>query len=246
LRLEKIMENRIDQFVSEAKRIVKRVLPVDSVRSQLTQTYQRRMLEHGLRQLKRDPWSIFGPRAHVLNCLVRGWGNRSWAADSDFLTACIDECRATTGPILECGSGLSTIIVGAIAQAMSREVWTLEHLEDWGAKVTQHLDQTGVRSVHMCVKPLKDYGDFTWYDPPLDDMPGTFELVICDGPPGGVDGGRNGFLPVMKNRIAPHATILLDDTVREEEMAIAHRWAAILNGQLTFYGNNAFVTIRAQ
>jgi hypothetical protein len=146
--------------------------------------------------------------------------------------------------VLECGSGLSTLIIGAVAQMMSREVWTLEHLEFWATKVRSHLSRLDLKSVRLCVKPRRNYGDYSWYDPPLDEMPSDFGLVICDGPPGGVHGGRYGFLPIMKERIAQKAMILLDDTVRDEERAIAHMWAKSLNARLEFLADSTFVAIR--
>jgi hypothetical protein len=62
----------------------------------------------------------------LLNELVRGWGN-SWSAQHEFLEASLRETRATDGNILECGSGLSTVLIGAVAQARGLRVWSLEH-----------------------------------------------------------------------------------------------------------------------
>lgn len=72
---------------------------------------------------------------------------------------------------------------------------------------------------------LASYGDYTWYVPPLEQMPSGFGLVICDGPPGDTLGGRYGMLPVMKTRLARHCVILLDDVQRPAEREVAERWA---------------------
>jgi hypothetical protein len=57
-------------------------------------------------------------------------------------------------------------------------------------------------------------------------MPLEFRLVICDGPPGATAGGRYGLLPVLGERLAAEATILLDDSDREGEAEVLQRWMA--------------------
>lgn len=140
------------------------------------------------------------------------------------------------GPILECGSGLTTILVGAIAQRTGQAHWALEHMPAWAAKVQKRLQQHQLDAVHLCVSPLKDYGDFGWYDPPLDTMPENFSLVICDGPPSTTKDGRYGLIPIMHERLAPGCVILLDDAGREQERSIAERWAQELGASFEILG----------
>lgn len=78
--------------------------------------------------------------------------------------------------------------------------------------------------LYQSSSPLKDYGDFCWYDAPLESMPDSFSLVICDGPPGATKGGRYGLVPFMRDRLRSGCVILLDDAEREEERTIAARW----------------------
>lgn len=232
-------------MVVQLGRFAKNVLPIGWIKDQIAKNYQRFLLAHALRELIQSPWSVLNTNSDLLKRLIQGWGNQSWSASDEYLMASIDELARTDGPILECGSGLSTIIVGVIAQKMGREMWTLEHSEDWGTKVSQILEKLEITAVHLCVKPLRNYGDYSWYDPPLDTMPANFGLVICDGPPGGGHGGRSGFLPVMQHRLASYSTILLDDTAREEERKIAEHWSDSLSAPLEFCGvNKAFAAIR--
>ena len=132
------------------------------------------------------------------------------------------------GPVLECGSGLSTILIGAIAKSRGIGHWALEHEPAWAAKVQSYLDRYKIDSVTLCAKSLKDYGEFSWYDPPLKSMPDSFAMVICDGPPGSTKGSRYGLGPVMKQRLRAGCVILLDDAGREHEMEVANRWTAEL------------------
>jgi predicted O-methyltransferase YrrM len=159
---------------------------------------------------------------------VRGWGNR-WSAQREYLTACLEHARAADGPILECGSGLSTVLIGTLAQASGNSVVSLEHEPKYAKRVRHYLDKYHLSSVKHCVAPLKSYGDFDWYTPPpLDSIPGDFSLVICDGPPGLSRGGRYGLVPVMQDKLRPDCTILLDDGAREGEQETAARWAVLL------------------
>jgi hypothetical protein len=116
-------------------------------------------------------------------------------------------------------------------------MWSLEHLPIWGQRVTKYMRKFGVDSVHISVRPLKDYPDFAWYDPPLDEMPDSFALVICDGPPGGTRGARYGLGPIMKSRLHRGCVILLDDAGWETQQNTAARWSIELRGTYTMLGS---------
>jgi hypothetical protein len=103
----------------------------------------------------------------------------------------------------------------------------------WATRVTDTLAALGIDSVDLCRADLKRYDGFHWYEPPLERMP-SFALVVCDGPPGRTPGGRYGLLPVMRAHLEPGCVILLDDTQRDEERRIAHRWAEELGSVVEF------------
>lgn len=211
------------------RRIVKAMLP-SRVRRSLRRLHRKVIFRRAMKRFLASPETVGQPGNRVLLDLIYGWGNEGWSAREEFLAECIDRTLTSKGPILECGSGLSTILVGAIAAKQGRSHWALEHLPSWAAKVQERLDRYGLDCVRLSVSPLLDYGEFHWYDPPLDAMPAQFELVICDGPPGGVKGGRYGLVPVMRDRLTAGCTVLLDDVVREEEHTIARRWSTELAG----------------
>ena len=183
-----------------------------------------------------DPLACAQPANPVLADLIYGWGNEPSSAQDEYLAACIVEASAARGPILECGSGLSTLVIGAIAKGRGIEHWALEHTTHWAAKVIARLEGYGIDRTTLCVAPLRDYGDFAWYDPPLDKMPPGFALVICDGPPGTTRGGRYGLAPVMAARLERGCVVLLDDAGREEERAIAKSWRLELGAKYEIVG----------
>lgn len=177
-----------------------------------------------MKRLVKDPAACSNPENPVLADLIYGWGNYGWSALDEYLAACIDDTLSSDGPILECGSGLSTVVVGAVAKKRGRVHWVFEHTPEWTARVRKYLERFDISSVNLRTTPLKDYGDYCWYDLPLEPMPDDFSLVICDGPPGITKGGRYGLVPVMKGRLKAGCTILLDDADREGELKIARLW----------------------
>jgi hypothetical protein len=185
----------------------------------------------------KDPFAGTSQGSAVLVDLIYGWGNEDWSAQDEFLAGCIEHALTTRGPILECGSGLSTILVGVIAKQQGRSHWALEHKPEWAAKIKKYLGRYKLDSVTLCTKPLKDHGEFCWYDPPADLIPDNFSLVICDGPPGSTKGGRYGLAPIMKERLKPGCVILLDDAGRQEEIAISRRWKAELGARAEMRGS---------
>ena len=177
-----------------------------------------------MKRFLKDPGACKDPANPVIDDLIYGWGNESWSATDEYLAHCVSSALTTSGPTLECGSGLSTILMGTIAKKRGLTHWSLEHAAEWAMRTQKYLTIYKIDSVVLCTKPLKDYGDFCWYDPPLESMPERFCLVICDGPPGGTKGGRYGLVPIMRPRLKAGCTILLDDADREQELKIAGRW----------------------
>ncbi len=150
----------------------------------------------------------------------------------------MSEGLKATGPSLECGSGLTTILMGIIARARGYTHWALEHNPGWGARVRQHLEKHSPDSVVLSVGDLHDYGPFSWYRPPLESLPSRFDLVICDGPPAKTKGGRYGLFPLLRDRFARRCVILLDDAGREDEQRIARTWSAETGASLEFIGRS--------
>ena len=189
------------------------------------------------RAMRRFVGSLAGPdlSLNLLGELVANWNN-TWSAQVEYIRAFLQAARQAPGPILECGSGLSTLLLGAIAERTGQCVWSLEHEPAWLDKVERSLARYEINSVTLCLSPLIDYGPYAWYEPPLSKMPVDFALIVCDGPPGSTRGGRYGALPVMKSRCRPGCTVLLDDASRPSEQVVLQRWAAELGAPFAIEG----------
>jgi predicted O-methyltransferase YrrM len=178
------------------------------------------------------------PPPGAIHDLVAAWGNKSMSAWEDFIESALRCARETDGPILECGSGLSTVLLGLIADRTGRRLFSLENNSFWARKMRKILRSYGISNVEILESDLRSYGEYWWYDPPFQRMPNDFSLVVCDGPPGDIPGGRYGLLPIMRSRLSPGSVILLDDAHRQAERDIAARWASELGTTFTIEGRD--------
>ncbi len=226
--------------------ILKRLIP-RSVKERIKNKLQARAFARAMR--------IFtslrigeAPSREMLMDLQVGWGNESFAARTDYLQEVARQALVTSGPVLECGSGLTTIILGILAGRRGCETWSLEHNPDWEKKVVGTIDHYRIPAVHVNLCPLRTHSDFAWYDTSLITPPEAFPLVICDGPPGTTLGNRYGLLPIMKSRLHSGTIIVLDDTDRPQESEVIRRWSAerdvIVEDRNSQTGSYAILTLR--
>jgi hypothetical protein len=164
------------------------------------------------------------PSRDLLLELGRAWGEDGFRAVGGYVEEVARWATEARGPVLEIGSGLTTLILGALLGRRGLPVWTLEHHPEYFRYTDQNVQRYGLTNVRLKLAPLRDYGEFCWYDPPLDELPRDFGLVIADGPPGDVKGGRFGLLPVLQSHFAPGVVVLLDDAERAQEKAVLQKW----------------------
>jgi len=204
------------------------------LRNRLRARYDDHVFRRAMREFRSDPEKWLFPDSPIIRELIRGWSNEGWSAKEEFLVVCGQHALATNGPILECGSGLTTILLGVIADRLGQTVWSLEHIPEWGQRVQKTLKKLNIQSVNVDIRPLRDFGGFSWYDVPT--VLPQFSLVVCDGPPAHTHGGRYGLVPIMRSKLKPGAVILLDDAVRKQEQLIASRWAVELKTDYRILG----------
>lgn len=207
--------------IRESIRAIRYMFP-PSARATFRRLHRRYVFRRALQDVDRTAGLGASPAAALLEALVYGWGNHTFSARHEFLAALLEYGRVANGPILECGSGLSTIVLATVSR---QQVWSLEHDPTWGKHTQVALDRNGCTHAHVLSAPLRNYGQFTWYDPPLDVMPCDFALVVCDGPPAGTPGGRFGLMPLMRPRVRSGCVVLLDDASRAGERHVAEEWA---------------------
>jgi len=204
------------------------------VRNHYNQIYGWWMFPRVFRRFLRTIRAGQVPDDSAYSQLVVAWANDSYSADTRYLQYCVSQVQSGSGPILECGSGLSTLVVAAVAGVRGRQLYSLEHHPEWREKVQSELDRFGLNSVaHLPQTGLISYGEFTWYDVTQVNIPTGVTLVICDAPPHSTHGGRSGLLPVMRKSLAPGCRVLMDDGVRQGEREIVRKWQADFGGTVT-------------
>jgi hypothetical protein len=187
------------------------------------QRWQGKLLNKAVAAIRAVPaGEPVGLRA--LTALSWTWGNPGYSASIRYLQQVERIFRTTQGAVLECGSGATTLLLGLLAEKQDRHVWTFEHHGAWCRHMQQSLRRFQLNRVQVCHAPLKEYNGFEWYRLPNRPLPHDFGMVVCDGPPGDIRGGRYGLLPVMQPWLRADCRILLDDTFRSREKALIQRW----------------------
>jgi hypothetical protein len=159
------------------------------------------------------------------------YADNKWAADAGTLALVVGIARKCRGPIIETGSGLSSVLMGAFGE----RVYSLEHLEHCAARTLAWAVEAGVENTGICCAPLKDF----WYDIEKFDLPKKFAFGFCDGPPR-LLGTRMEFF----KHIAPRCTVIAVDDF-ESDMAYANKvrqWALDHGYEVQALGRAALLT----
>ncbi len=150
--------------------------------------------------------------------------------------------------IVELGAGYSSVYIGALLRAQSREgaaVISVDAHAGWLSQVEASARRAGcadvITPVHAPMAPFGDAGE--WYDlAPILGALGDrkIDLLLVDGPV--ASGGANPFarapaIPALKDRLNDRCAIFLDDAHRPSHAKIARNWGETLG--LTFTEHHA-------
>ena len=222
--------HRLRSFVPPAVR-----RPIRRAITAVGERRQARALAKFVRTLQREVQSGAINPALLAN-IRTAWGNEAFSVDQSFLAEVAARCLRNRGNLLDCGSGLSTIVAGTIAEVCGGHVWSLEQDRSWYESMRRVLrDLKLTMSVTLWHAPLRVYGDFVWFDIQLRSLPPEFTYVFCDGPavfptewPDELHGNwRMGVVPVLQTRGVRFGEILLDDAEDERCPRVRDRWAEL-------------------
>ncbi len=162
----------------------------------------------------------------VLDDLVFGWSEDDDPPTPLFLHSMLEEAKrsGSDGSILICGAGLATFVLGIYAQKHGANVWVLESKTSWFRRIKEMLSEHGIDGVQMVYAPLCDYKGFSWYTVERSDYPTDFSLIICNGPPGDVPGGRVGLYNIMYDYLNDKTVTLMNDASDEESQRTLKIW----------------------
>ncbi len=146
-------------------------------------------------------------------------------------------CAEVTGlhrrRIVECGSGFSTLVLARLLHTHGGRLVSLEHDPTWATRVQTNLAATGLAEIaQVALAPLEPHplarDGLQWYaQRALRSLPPNIDLLLVDGPPAfepEIALSRYPALPALADRLAPDATVILDDINRRGELQILEAW----------------------
>lgn len=143
--------------------------------------------------------------------------NDGWPLGWSALHQMWHQAKATWGNVLECGSGVSTMVLGLALEGTDRKVYTLEHDPHYWQQTARMLEQHQIGNVDVNYVPLEPYEDGTaWYAAEGMDLPDRFGFALIDGPPRQY-GGRQRVLEVFGDKLK-QAVLLVDDVMSEKAL----------------------------
>ncbi len=162
------------------------------------------------------------------------YAGNSYAADAGVLALVAGIARKCAGPIIETGSGMSSVLMAAVTD---QTVYSLEHIERYADQTLAWAEESGVSNLGILCAPLVD----GWYDPNWPDLPAKFAFGFCDGPPR-LYGTRMKFFEVF----GPRCTVIAVDDIKTDNNFArkVHEWAAANERTVTILGRAALIQRR--
>lgn len=131
--------------------------------------------------------------------LCQAWNNE-WATPEAVLIALSMIARETRGNILECGSGLSTLIIAA---STDKQIDVLEHDREYFDNTEKYIKMCGLDNVNLRFCNIKD----RWYESGLNGE--KYSMVYVDGPPRDI--GRDSFAVKTQHNLSKDCVVVADD-----------------------------------
>lgn len=146
---------------------------------------------------------------------LREYIGNPYGALEDILAVCVAMARKAKGPIIETGSGITTILMAVANQ--DQTVYCLEHDPVYAEKLRQMAREVGLKNIGLCVCPIKN----GWYDLKGMNLPYSFALGLNDGPPR-TDGSRMGFFDAFGSKVD---NVIADDADDPSYREALEKWA---------------------
>jgi hypothetical protein len=158
----------------------------------------------------------------------------TWAIEPDFGRLLLDQFQhATPSLIVECGSGVSTLVLGSALRANGAgKLYSLEHEPAFAEATRSRIQDLGLtRWVDVVSAPLAsqpfEAGEISWYDRNrVPNFGRPIDLLVVDGPPSVEPFSRWPALEVFYAQLSAEACVLSDDGRRRNERKTAFRWAS--------------------
>ncbi|MEE9414296.1 MAG: hypothetical protein V3V01_03355 [Acidimicrobiales bacterium] len=175
----------------------------------------RRRLRRVVRQFRQLPEGEL-PGAELLEDLQSAWKNGAHdqtAIDTQFLGALLDWAVGEERSVLEIGSGVSTILLGLLAERSGAQIVTIEHSHRAHSIICRQLASLRIRSVEV------RYGDLS-SEATQCELPNSIGLVSVNAPPE----HRGNVLESLRDQLAGDSVILCADADLGDERDRIQQW----------------------
>ena len=143
--------------------------------------------------------------------------------------------------IVECGSGLSTIVIAyalsLYEEEMSSNFYSLENDERWLKLTESNAAMLGLTDyIELIHSQMSEYifEEKTYYSYKLSALVGlSIDLLLIDGP--SPKYGRYAVLPSFLDALSENAQIILDDVYRQSEKKCLDSWTSLADISLIGY-----------
>ena len=154
------------------------------------------------------------------------WGDPLSPGDESYVRSCIAEIGATQGAVLQCGAGLSTLVLGAACAGDKRErqVWCLEHDRHWASTIRSWLTEYRVANTHVIHSRAQMFDGFSWYSVDTGRLAKSYSLVLCEGVRASPRGAF-GALRKLEGRLAPAFVLMAREAGSQAELKLLKTWA---------------------
>ena len=161
-----------------------------------------------------------------------------WALGDPALALLLGEVAAGRERVVECGSGRSTVAIARLLRELGRgTAHALEHDRGWASLTRARIEAEGLRGWATVIEaplerdPLGEPGCEWYANGSLGELPEHgVDLLLVDGPPASPgstqERARYPALARLGDRLAPGATVVLDDATRPGERWALERWRA--------------------
>lgn len=196
-----------------------------SLRAQAALFERFRAFDRSMRRLGSDPADPV-PFTAVAE-LFAHWGDPLPQSAETYVRSCLAHAREASGPILQCGSSIMTLVLGALCSASedrNRQLWCLEHDPHWANTLRSWLTQYRIGSAHVITSRPHLFDGYVWYAVDTARLPGDLSLVFCDGARS-TPSGIVGTLQRIHPRLAPEFTVLARRVTRDGDLKQLQLWA---------------------
>jgi hypothetical protein len=142
--------------------------------------------QHGFDRAAKQLVAGAGPAVtdRLVADLYAAWGDPLSQADERFLRSCLSEAGRAERAILQCGTNLATLLLGAVcdqANAHGKQLWCLEDNRHWAGVMRSWLTEYRIRKAHIIHTQARLFEDFVWYALDPKRLADRYSLIICDG-----------------------------------------------------------------